>query len=126
MSGSENGTGGIEREPGGTATAVAAARQRAGNGPVGVVEGVADRASALDAFGAALGFPDSYGRNLDALEDCLRDLSWLPAGPVELVWEDGPLRAADPRTHQVLSEILADAVGFTAGSDRPLRVTLAG
>lgn len=49
---------------------------------VGVVSGGTSLREALDALGAALGFPDYYGRNLDALEDCLRDVE----GPTALLW----------------------------------------
>jgi RNAse (barnase) inhibitor barstar len=30
-------------------------------------------------FGEALGFPDYYGRNWDAFEECIRDFGWCPA-----------------------------------------------
>ena len=103
----------LPREPAGTAPAVEAARDRAAL--VAVVDGAADRATTLSAFGRALSFPAYYGHNLDALEECLRDLSWLPAGPVELVWADGPLRSADPGTHDVVTAILADAVAADLG-----------
>lgn len=117
----------LPRESAGTAPAVDAARGRAGNsGLVAVVEGAADRTAVLSALGRALSFPEYYGHNLDALADCLGDLSWLPPGPVELVVADGPLAAADPGTHAAVLEILAEAVETTAGTDRPLRVTLAG
>jgi hypothetical protein len=39
-----------------------------------------DKATMLGAFGQALAFPDWVGRNWDALEDALRDLSWWPPG----------------------------------------------
>ena len=39
---------------------------------------IRDKAEFYDAVAAALGFPDWFGHNLDALADCLRDLSWLP------------------------------------------------
>lgn len=117
----------LPRESAGTAPAVDAARGRAGgSGLVAVVEGAADRTTVLSALGRALSFPEYYGHNLDALADCLGDLSWLPPGPVELVVADGPLAAADPGTHAAVLEILAEAVETTAGTDRPLRVTLAG
>ncbi len=37
-----------------------------------------DRAAILQAFAATFGFPETFGRNLDALGDCLGDLSWMP------------------------------------------------
>jgi hypothetical protein len=35
------------------------------------------RGSLLDEFSAQLAFPDRFGRNWDALADCLTDLEWL-------------------------------------------------
>ncbi|EGK70682.1 MAG: barstar family protein [Methyloversatilis sp.] len=37
-----------------------------------------DQASLLQALADTLGFPDTFGHNLDALGDSLGDLSWLP------------------------------------------------
>jgi RNAse (barnase) inhibitor barstar len=63
-----------------------------------------------DAVAAALSFPDWFGRNLDALYDCLRDLSWLPAGEHVLVWSAPEvLRAADPDGYRAITEVLLDA-----------------
>ena len=42
-----------------------------------------DPAEFLAAVGEALAFPDHYGQNLDALNDCLRDLP----GPTVLLWD---------------------------------------
>lgn len=39
----------------------------------------------LDRIAHALAFPDWFGGNWDALEDCLADLSWLPPARVRLV-----------------------------------------
>lgn len=38
------------------------------------------KADILDAFAAGLEFPGWVGRNWDALQDALRDLSWLRSG----------------------------------------------
>jgi RNAse (barnase) inhibitor barstar len=39
----------------------------------------ADKNQMLDAISQAMSFPDWFGHNLDALADCLQDLSWHPA-----------------------------------------------
>ena len=45
-----------------------------------------DKDDLLEALGEALSFPDYYGINWDALEECLFDLSWW-AGPVIVLIE---------------------------------------
>ncbi|QDX82232.1 hypothetical protein B9N43_13850 [Denitratisoma sp. DHT3] len=39
---------------------------------------VADKDGLLTAIGRAMAFPEWFGRNLDALLDCLADLGWQP------------------------------------------------
>ncbi len=41
----------------------------------------------LGHFAKAMQFPESFGRNWDALNDCLTDLSWLPAAGYVVVLE---------------------------------------
>ncbi len=45
----------------------------------------------LDALSVELRFPDYFGRNWNALDECIRDLSWLPPGDVALIHKDLPL-----------------------------------
>jgi hypothetical protein len=64
----------------------------------------------LDALSVALSFPGYFGRNWNALEECIRDLSWLIPGDVVLIHKDLPL--ADDRAALVIYlSILRDAVG---------------
>ncbi len=66
---------------------------------LGVLDGatITDAAGLLDGCAVALDFPGWYGRNWDALADCLRDLSWLPAGGYLLLWRAADrLRGTDP------------------------------
>ena len=44
------------------------------------------KAAQLQRIAAALGFPDWFGQNWDALEDCLSDLSWREADGTVLVF----------------------------------------
>lgn len=78
----------------------------------------------LSAFAQALSFPDWFGGNWDALEDCLSDLSWLdPGGRVLLI--DGAGRvAADERG--VLVDILASAAESWAGRGIPFFAVFLG
>jgi RNAse (barnase) inhibitor barstar len=118
--------GWVERASGElTAPQVAESVRQSGAAPH-VVDGatVRTKAEAMDAIAAALSFPDYFGRNLDALYDCLTDLSWLPEGEHVLIW-DRPdvLRAHDSQAYAAVHAVLADAVA-TQPVGRRLRVLL--
>lgn len=91
-----------------------------------VVTGTDSKPGTLAAFAAALHFPSWYGHNLDALADCLGDLSWLPEGPVDIHWADGLLAAADPGAHQAVLHVVTAAVAETRDSARPVRMRRTG
>jgi Barstar (barnase inhibitor) len=68
------------------------------------------KAEFMSSVADALAFPDWFGHNLDALYDCLRDLSWLPEGEHVLVWTAPEvLAAADPKADQAIRDVLRDA-----------------
>ncbi|MFD0271853.1 barstar family protein [Streptomyces sp. NPDC127106] len=75
------------------------------------LDGVRTRARLMDACAEAFGLPEWFGRNWDALADCLRDLSWLPAAPGRLVAVTGwrELEQARPEDWDVLQEVLEEA-----------------
>lgn len=62
----------------------------------------------FDELAQRLQFPDYFGANWDALWECIRDLSWLPAGPVVLRHSDVPLADDVPSLRRYVS-LLADA-----------------
>ncbi|AUI57159.1 barstar family protein [Amycolatopsis sp. BJA-103] len=69
-----------------------------------------DKATTLDAIAEALSFPDYFGKNLDALYDCLTDLSWLPTGEHVLIWSGSSvLKDRDPKAYLAVRSVLSDA-----------------
>jgi RNAse (barnase) inhibitor barstar len=79
-----------------------------------------DKPSTMDAIAQALSFPAYFGRNLDALYDCLTDLSWLPPGEHVLIWVNSDhLKQAEPGTYLSIRSVLSDAQRALApGGDR--------
>lgn len=89
--------------------------------------GVADRQAFMDRCAADLGLPDWFGRNWDALADCLTDLSWWPAEPGGRRLHVRGWRgfaAVLPREWRIVKDILRDAELFWRDTDTELRVVL--
>ena len=67
-------------------------------------------ANLFDEFARALEFPDYFGHNWDALEECLTDLEWLPAkGYILLVTDAAHVLPNDDTEYETFLEILRDA-----------------
>ncbi|WP_225849584.1 barstar family protein [Streptomyces sp. HPF1205] len=89
--------------------------------------GVSDRQGFMDRAAADLGLPGWFGRNWDALADCLADLSWWPPGPGGRLlhvrgWREyaGEL----PREWRIVKDILRDAEGFWRRAGTALAVVV--
>ncbi|MGE5639881.1 MAG: barstar family protein [Clostridia bacterium] len=78
--------------------------------------GARDKHALMDALSLALGFPDWFGRNWDALEDCLADLSWRPAQGHVLVLERFDALAKDDLG--ILTDVLRSSAESWAGRGR--------
>lgn len=64
----------------------------------------------LEALGSALDFPEYFGGNWDAAEECLHDLEWLPSnGYVLLVPDAERVWAAVPKEAGTLIEVWLSA-----------------
>ena len=82
--------------------------------------GCADKHELLQRLAVSLTLPASFGHNWDALADCLRDMSWLPAWGYALLFERGDdLRKAAPEDFTTLLGVLDDAATFGADHDKP-------
>ena len=75
----------------------------------------------------ALRFPDYFGDNWDALEECLTDLSWVDA-PGYVIYFDhiDTLLAAHPDQFETFVEICRDAVGSWKEDGTAMIVLLSG
>ncbi|MFE9254842.1 barstar family protein [Streptomyces sp. NPDC006879] len=107
--------------------ALAAARAAGWTTAVLDLAGVADKTAFMRRSSVALHLPDWFGHNWDALADCLRDPSWLPAdgGRVLAVCSWLPYAKARPAEWDVVQEVLDAAVDFWRGTRTPLVVVVA-
>jgi hypothetical protein len=77
----------------------------------------------MEAFAEALAFPDYFGRNWDALEECLHDAT-LPAGLC--IDRCGIPEAADPESWGILLDILAATSEDWQAIGQPFSIFLRG
>ncbi|MEV7195725.1 barstar family protein [Streptomyces sp. NPDC093510] len=74
--------------------------------------GVTDKAAFMERCARGLGLPDWFGRNWDALADCLTDLSWAPASRGRLLvvsgWQE--YARAAPGEWRIAQEVFSSAV----------------
>lgn len=87
--------------------------------------GLRSKQKLLAVLADKLRFPNYFGWNWDALEECLRDLSWLPPGKaVEIVHQDLPFGTGGENRGTYLN-VLRSAVDYWAAEgSRQFRVIL--
>ena len=77
---------------------------------------------ALRAIAGALQFPEWFGGNWDALEDCLGDLSWRPGDGHVLVLRNWQALSGDDLG--VLIDVLRSTAEFWSGRGKPFFAVL--
>ncbi|MEU2584910.1 barstar family protein [Streptomyces avermitilis] len=89
--------------------------------------GVTAKPAFMDRVARALGLPDWFGRNWDALADCLTDLSWAPPARGRLLvitgWQEYALAA--PHDWAIAQEVFGEASDRGRGTGTALQVVLA-
>jgi len=76
---------------------------------IDVPAGIQSKTVLMETLGANLLFPEYYGANWDAFEECIRDLSWLKESDITIRHIDIPLDN-DTIAAKTYLEILKDAV----------------
>lgn len=108
--------------------ALAAAVRKAGLKLVRVdLAGVHDKQHMLDAVAAAFRFPEWFGGNWDALEDCLTDLSWDRARGYVLLFEHADALATRAQ-HEFATavEIFESVAEYWDEQDKPFWTLFSG
>jgi RNAse (barnase) inhibitor barstar len=81
----------------------------------------------LNHVATAMHFPDYFGNNWDALEDCLTDLSWLDAEGFVILYDHIDAFATHSPGHfDTAREIFASAVDAWREQGKPMFVLLHG
>ncbi|OON82060.1 hypothetical protein B1H18_03090 [Streptomyces tsukubensis] len=90
------------------------------------LSGVEDKAAFMDRCARDLALPDWFGRNWDALADCLADLSWAPParGRLFVVSHWAAYARTAPRDWRIAQEVLRDTVTHWRASPTPVGVLL--
>jgi len=78
------------------------------------------RAGLFDEFAAALQFPDYFGENWAALDECLSDLEWMPSEGYAVLMSNSlsVLSEEDPEDRAILPRLLARVCKFWATEHR--------
>ena len=89
--------------------------------------GIRTKSSMLGLIARVLAFPSWFGRNWDALEDCLTDLSWIDAPGIVIEFEGFDTYAkAVPDGFVVLLDIFKASAEYWRGEGKAFWVILTG
>jgi RNAse (barnase) inhibitor barstar len=84
--------------------------------------GLKTKQELIEAISETLNFPDYFGENWDAFEECIRDLSWLSDDIILLEHTDFPMEG-DDNSRRIYLEILSEAVEkWRSNENQRLRV----
>lgn len=74
-----------------------------------IPRGVDSKGTLMDVISVECDFPPYFGRNFDALLECLTDLSWIEQQPLTLIHKDC-LSSLGGKDRRLYIEVLAEAV----------------
>jgi len=87
------------------------------------LQGIGGKAELLAALGKCLSLPSHFGKNWDALADCLEDGDWLGGhGMAILLRHAGAYRKAHAADWETLSDTLSEAAEYWQERHKPFWV----
>ena len=86
-----------------------------------------DKADFLEHMARAMGFPQWFGRNWDALADCLKDLSWLPGkGWVVVLEKSKHFGAGHSHEFQEAMDLMGEIADYWRAQNKPFWTLIGG
>lgn len=83
------------------------------------------KATFLDSFATALSFPDYFGKNWDAFNDCITDMMWLPAPGYVLLYDNvSHFAVSQPKDWSTARSLLTQAASYWNAKNRPMYILL--
>lgn len=81
----------------------------------------------LNHAAVAMHFPDHFGNNWDAFEDCITDLEWIDAEGYVIYFDHTEAFAEHHESQlETVTELFQDAVTYWKGEGKPMLVLLSG
>jgi hypothetical protein len=88
---------------------------------------VCDKQSFLSKISTVMKFPDYFGHNWDALDECITDLDWCPAERYVLIYDQSEIFSkAAPTEWETAYNILRSAVAYWQDTDTPMDILFIG
>lgn len=88
---------------------------------------VCDKQSFLRKIAAVMKFPNYFGYNWDALDECITDLDWCPAERYVLLYDQPEIFSkAAPIEWQTAYDVLQSAVAYWQSTDTPMDILFIG
>ncbi|MBI9086451.1 MAG: barstar family protein [Desulfobacterales bacterium] len=83
-------------------------------------ESISNKGQFLERIAEVMDFPDYFGKNGDALEDCLTDLAWIEASDLVLIFDrTGNFSRTSPGEWKIALEVLRSAEDYWAEEGPP-------
>jgi hypothetical protein len=88
---------------------------------------IIDKQSFLKKIAEAMKFPDYFGYNWDALDECITDLDWCRADRYVLIYDQPEVFSkAEPTEWKIANDILKSAMEYWRDTDTPLDILFIG